>query len=102
MEDRAYMERYRHCCNRRRYIEVIIIRIISFILAICEIALLCLAIRHIKFPWDFYDIELEYRDDEEKMNSELNKAKAEDKKGVRFLIGSGVCMFLSLFTLIIA
>jgi hypothetical protein len=81
---------------------MIIIRVIGLILAICEIILLCLAIRHIKFPRDFYDIELKYRDDEEKMNSELNKANAEDKRGVRFLIGSGICMFLALFTMIIA
>ena len=80
---------------------MIIIRAIGSILAICEIVLLCLAIRHIKFSWDFYDIELKYRDDEER-NSELNKAKAEDKRGVRFLIGSGICMFLALFTMIIA
>lgn len=80
---------------------MIIIKVIGLILAICEIVLLCLAIRHIKFPWDFYDIELKYQDNEEK-NSEMNKAKAEDKRGVRFLIGSGICMFLALFTMIIA
>lgn len=80
---------------------MIIIRVIGLILVICEIVLLYLAIRYIKFPWDFYDIELKYRDDEER-NSELSKAKAEDKRGIRFLIGSGICMFLALFTLIIA
>lgn len=81
---------------------MIIIKVIGLILAICEVVLLCLAIRYIKFPWHFYDIELKYQNDEEKLNSELNKAKADDKRGVRFLIGSGACMFLALFTLIIA
>lgn len=80
---------------------MIIIRVIGLILAICGVVLLRLAMLHIKFPWDFYDIELKYQDDEEK-NSELNKAKANDKKGVQFLIGSGICMFLAFFTMIIA
>lgn len=80
---------------------MIIIKVIGLILAICEVVLLCLAIRYIKFPWHFYDIELKYQNDEEKLNSELNKAKADDRRGTQFLIGSVICWFLATLTLII-